>query len=50
MPIVNVQMYSGKNQREKDILAVAIIEDVSKILSVSEEEVMILFTEAPHGK
>jgi 4-oxalocrotonate tautomerase len=49
MPIVSVQMYSGKSQREKDRLAEAITEDVVKILNVSKEEVIILFTEASHG-
>ena len=41
MPIVSVQMYSGKGQREKDRLAEAITEDVVKILNVSKEEVMV---------
>ncbi len=49
MPIVSVQMYSGKSQREKDRLAEAITEDVVKILRVGKEEVVIVFTEAPHG-
>ncbi len=49
MPIISVQMYSGKNQREKDRLAEAITEDVVKILNVSKEEVIVLFTEATHG-
>ena len=43
MPIVSVQMYSGRTQREKDRLAEAITEDVVKILNVSKEEVIILF-------
>jgi 4-oxalocrotonate tautomerase len=42
-------MYSGRTQREKDRLAEAITEDVVKILNVSREEVIILFTEATHG-
>jgi 4-oxalocrotonate tautomerase len=42
-------MYSGKGQREKDRLAEAITEDVVKILNVSKEEVIVLFTEATHG-
>ncbi len=49
MPIINVQMYSGRNQREKDQLAEAITEDVTKILGVKKEEVIIVFTEATHG-
>ncbi|WP_458745811.1 tautomerase family protein [Candidatus Nitrosocosmicus sp. T] len=49
MPIISVQMYSGRTQREKDRLAEAITEDVVKILNVSREEVIILFTEATHG-
>ena len=49
MPIVSVQMYSGKSQREKDRLAETITEDVVKILNVSKEEVIVLFTEATHG-
>jgi 4-oxalocrotonate tautomerase len=49
MPIINIQMYSGKTQREKDRLAEAITEDVVKILKVSKEEVIVLFTEATHG-
>ena len=49
MPIISVHMYSGRTQREKDRLAEAITEDVVKILKVSREEVIILFTEASHG-
>ncbi len=49
MPIVSVQMYSGKSQRVKDRLVEAITEDVVKILNVSKEEVIVLFTEATHG-
>ncbi|WP_148687090.1 tautomerase family protein [Candidatus Nitrosocosmicus hydrocola] len=49
MPIVNVQMYSGRTQKEKDRLAEAITEDVVKILKVGKEEVIVLFTEEPHG-
>lgn len=49
MPIVNVQMYSGRTQKEKDRLAEAITEDVVKILKVDKEEVIVVFTEASHG-
>ena len=49
MPIVNVQMFSGGTQKEKDRLAEAITEDVVKILKVGKEEVIVVFTEASHG-
>ncbi|HET9806680.1 MAG TPA: tautomerase family protein [Nitrososphaeraceae archaeon] len=49
MPIVTVSMYSGKTQREKDRLAEAMTEDISNILNVKKEEVIIVFQEAPHG-
>jgi 4-oxalocrotonate tautomerase len=49
MPIVNIEMYSGRSQREKDRLAEAITEDVVKILEIKKEEVIIVFSEAPHG-
>ena len=49
MPIVNVQMYSGRTQKEKDRLAEAITEDVVKVLNVTKEEVIVVFTEASHG-
>ena len=49
MPIVNVQLFTGRTQKEKDRLAEAITEDVVKILRVAKEEVVIVFTEAPHG-
>ena len=49
MPIVNVQMYSGRTQKEKDRLAEAITEDVVKVLNVTKEEVIVVFSEAPHG-
>jgi 4-oxalocrotonate tautomerase len=49
MPIVTVSMYSGKTQREKDRVAEAITEDISNILKVKREEVIIVFQEAPHG-
>jgi 4-oxalocrotonate tautomerase len=49
MPIINVAMYSGRTQREKDRLAEAITEDVAKILNVDKKEVIIVIEEAPHG-
>jgi 4-oxalocrotonate tautomerase len=49
MPIVNIAMYSGRTQREKDRLAEAITEDVAKILNVDKKEVIIVIEEAPHG-
>lgn len=49
MPIVTVSMYSGRTQREKDRLAEAITEDVVKILHVPNEDVIVVFQEAPHG-
>jgi 4-oxalocrotonate tautomerase len=49
MPIVTVSMYSGKTQREKDRVAEAITEDISNILKVKKEEVIIVFQEAAHG-
>ena len=49
MPIINIQMYSGRNQREKDKLAEAITENVVKILGVKSDEVIVVFTEATHG-
>ena len=49
MPIINVAMYNGRTQREKDRLAEAITEDVAKILNVDKKEVIIVIEEAPHG-
>lgn len=49
MPIVNVQLFSGRTQKEKDRLAEAITEDIVKILNVDKDEVVVVFTEAPHG-
>ncbi len=49
MPIVTVSMYSGRTQREKDRLAEAMTEDISKILNIKKEEIIIVFQEAPHG-
>jgi 4-oxalocrotonate tautomerase len=49
MPIVTVSMYSGRTQREKDRVAEAITQDISKILNIKKEEVIIVFQEAPHG-
>ena len=49
MPIINVAMYIGRTQREKDRLAEAITEDVAKILNVDKKEVIIVIEEAPHG-
>jgi 4-oxalocrotonate tautomerase len=49
MPIVNVSMYSGKTQTEKDRLAEAITDDVVKILKVDRKEVIVVFQEASHG-
>jgi 4-oxalocrotonate tautomerase len=43
IPIVNVSMYSGRTQREKDRLAETITEDVAKILNIDKKEVIIVF-------
>ena len=39
----------GKLKKKKDSLAEAITEDIFNILKVTKEEVMVVFTEAPHG-
>jgi len=49
MPIVNISMYSGRNQKEKDRLAESITDNIVKIFQVKREEVVIVFHEAPHG-
>jgi 4-oxalocrotonate tautomerase len=49
MPIVTVAMYSGRTQRDKDMLAEAITEDVVNILKVGKKDVIIVFQETPHG-
>jgi 4-oxalocrotonate tautomerase len=49
MPIVTISMYSNRTQREKDRLAEAMTEDISNILNVKKEEVIIVFQEASHG-
>ena len=49
MPIIKVSMFGGRTQTEKDRLAEAITEDVSKILKVQKKEVVIVIEEAPHG-
>jgi len=49
MPIVRVSMFGGRTQIEKDRLAEAITEDVSKILKVQKKEVIVVIEEAPHG-
>jgi 4-oxalocrotonate tautomerase len=49
VPIFNIEMYSGRSQREKDRLAEAITEVAVKILDIKKEEVIIVFSEAPHG-
>ena len=42
-------MYNGRTQKEKDRVAEAITEDIVKILKVAKEEVIVVFTEEPHG-
>jgi 4-oxalocrotonate tautomerase len=49
MPIITVAMYSGRTQRDKDMLAEAITEDVVNILKVEKKEVIIVFQEASQG-
>lgn len=49
MPIISIQLYSGRSQREKDRLAEAITENIVKILKIEREEIIIVFTEAAHG-
>ena len=41
-------MYSGRTER-KDRLAEAMTEDIAKILTIKNEEVIIVFQEVPHG-
>jgi 4-oxalocrotonate tautomerase len=49
MPIVTVSMFGGRTQIEKDRLAEAITEDVTRILKVQKKEVLVVIEEAPHG-
>jgi 4-oxalocrotonate tautomerase len=49
MPIVTVSLFGGRTQTEKDRLAEAITEDVTRILKVQKKEVVVVFEEAPHG-
>lgn len=49
MPIVTIAMYSGRSQIEKDRLAEAITEDVSRILQIPKKEIVVVYHEAPHG-
>ena len=49
MPIVHISMYSGRTQREKDKIAEAITEDVSKILTVEKKVIIVFEEEATHG-
>ena len=49
MPIITVEMYSGRSQRDKDRLAEAITEDVVNILKVDKKDVIVVFQEATHG-
>jgi 4-oxalocrotonate tautomerase len=49
MPIITVEMFSGRTQREKDRFAEAITESAVKILGVKREDVVIVFQEEPHG-
>lgn len=49
MPIINVSLFSGRNQREKDRLAEAITESTCRILKIDKKEVIIVFQEEPHG-
>jgi 4-oxalocrotonate tautomerase len=49
MPIITVSMFSGRTQIEKDRLAEAITEDVTRILKVQQKEVVVVIEEAPHG-
>jgi 4-oxalocrotonate tautomerase len=49
MPIISISTYSGRAQREKDRLAKAITEGVTKIFNVDKKDVIIVFQEEPHG-
>lgn len=49
MPIITISTYSGRTQKEKDILAEAITDDVVKIFGVEKRDVIIVFQEEPHG-
>ena len=49
MPIITVEMYSGRTQRDRDRLAEAITEDVVNILKIEKKDVIIVFQEASHG-
>jgi 4-oxalocrotonate tautomerase len=49
MPIVTIDMYTGRTQVEKDRLAEAITDDVVKILKVEKKDVTVVFHEASHG-
>jgi phenylpyruvate tautomerase PptA (4-oxalocrotonate tautomerase family) len=47
MPIITISPYSSRTEREKDMLAGAIMEDTVKIFSVEKKEVITVFQELP---
>jgi 4-oxalocrotonate tautomerase len=49
MPIITIEMYSGRTQVEKDRLAETITEDTARILKINKKEIIVVFQEAPHG-
>lgn len=47
MPLVNISMYPGRTQQQKDDFARAVTESAMKILGAKAEHVIVVFEEHP---
>ena len=47
MPLVNISMYPGRTQQQKDDFARAVTESATKILGAKAEHVIVVFEEHP---
>ncbi len=45
MPIVNIQLYEGRTQQQKDDIAMGVAETISRVAEVPVEATVVIFTD-----
>ena len=45
LPIVNIQLYEGRTQQQKDDIAMGVAETISRVAEVPVEATVVIFTD-----
>ena len=45
MPVVNIQLYEGRTQQQKDDIAMGVAETISRVAEVPMEATVVIFSD-----